>query len=92
MLDNQDKEYIKAAISEAISESEERMTKKMQVLIENEVTPKFNMLADILMDLKDDIKSLSGGDSLQEIKDKVDVHDAIIKRHSEDIAALKKAQ
>lgn len=66
---------------------------RMGVLMENDITPKFNMLAEMLVDLKDE---LSGGsktsERLDDVEERLDVHEAVIRRHNADIEKLKKAQ
>ena len=64
----------------------------MKIVVENEVTPKFNMLAEMLSDLKGEVDQIRKDDDHNKITDKLEVHDAVLKLHSEEIAELKKAQ
>lgn len=64
----------------------------MKIVVENEVTPKFNMLAEMLSDLKEEVDQIPKDGDRQQIADKLEVHDAVLKLHSEEIAELKKAQ
>nr|DAO24630.1 MAG TPA: hypothetical protein [Caudoviricetes sp.] len=64
----------------------------MKIVVENEVTPKFNMLAEMLSDLKGEVDQIPKDDDHKKITDKLEVHDAVLKLHSEEIAELKKAQ
>lgn len=92
MLDEKDLQAIAALMDTKIRESESRMAGLMKVVVENEVTPKFNMLAEMLSDLKGEVDQIPKDDDHKKITDKLEVHDAVLKLHSEEIAELKKAQ
>lgn len=92
MLDEKDLQAIAALMDSKIKESEDRMAGLMKVVMENEVTPKFNMLAEMLSDLKEEGGQIPKDDDHKKITDKLEVHDAVLKLHSEEIAKLKKAQ
>nr|WP_326184280.1 hypothetical protein [uncultured Oscillibacter sp.] len=64
----------------------------MNVIIENQVTPKFNMMAEMLLDLKDEISGDKTAKRLDDTEERLDVHEAVIRRHSAEIEKLKKAQ
>lgn len=64
----------------------------MNVILENEVTPKFNMLADMLLEMKEEISGNKTTARLDDAEERLDVHEAVIRRHSADIEKLKKAQ
>lgn len=50
------------------------------------------MLADILMDLKEEIGDSKTSERLDNVDARLDVHEAAIRRHSAEIEKLKKAQ
>ena len=54
----------------------------MKIVVENEVTPKFNMLAEMLSDLKGEVDQIPKDDDHKKITDKLEVHDAVLKLHS----------
>ena len=64
----------------------------MKIVVENEVTPKFNMLAEMLSDLKEEVGQIPKDNDRKKVIEKLEVHDAVLKLHSEEIAKLKKAQ
>lgn len=64
----------------------------MKVVVENEVTPKFNMLTEMLSDLKEEVGQIPKDNDRKKVIEKLEVHDAVLKLHSEEIAKLKKAQ
>ncbi len=92
MLDEKDLQAIAALMDVKIRESESRMVGLMKVVVENEVTPKFNMLAEMLSDLKEEVDQIPKDNDRKKVTEKLEVHDAVLKLHSEEIAKLKKAQ
>ena len=92
MLDEKDLQALAALMDSKIKESESRMAGLMKIVVENEVTPKFNMLAEMISDLKEEVNQIPKDDDRKKITDKLEVHDAVLKLHSEAIAELKKAQ
>ena len=92
MLDEKDLQAIAALMDSKIKESEDRMAGLMKVVMENEVTPKFNMLAEMLSDLKEEVGQIPKDKDRKMVIEKLEVHDAVLKLHSEEIAKLKKAQ
>ena len=92
MLDEKDLQAIAALMDSKIKESEDRMAGLRKVVMENEVTPKFNMLAEMLSDLKEEVGQIPKDNDRKKVIEKLEVHDAVLKLHSEEIAKLKKAQ
>lgn len=92
MLDEKDLQAIAALMDSKIKESEDRMAGLMKVVMENEVTPKFNMLAEMLSDLKEEVDQIPKDNDRKKVIENLEVHDAVLKLHSEEIAKLKKAQ
>lgn len=64
-------------------------THRMKVLFDTEVTTKFNLLAEELDAIKERIPA---PDILEQIQEELDIQHAVVKRHTKEIQALKKAQ
>ena len=71
-----------------LQEMEERITRSMAVLIESDVTPKFNLLADGIKDIQEKLVPRSRVDDLE---DEVKFLKLMCRQMAEDIAKLKKA-
>ena len=61
----------------------------MHVIVESEITPKFNLLVEGQQTL---LETLAPKSRVEELEEEVDFLKSIIKLHSEQIAELKKAQ
>ena len=61
----------------------------MRVIVESEITPKLNLLADGQKTL---LETLAPKSRVQELEEEVDFLKSIIKLHSQQIAELKKAR
>ena len=61
----------------------------MHVIVESEITPKFNLLVEGQQTL---LETLAPKSRVEELEEEVDFLKFIIKLHSEQIAELKKAQ
>lgn len=64
-------------------------THRMKVLLDTEVTTKFNLLAEELDTIKE---RLPDPDALEKLEDELDLHYAMLKQHTKEIQNLKKAQ
>ena len=71
-----------------LQEMEERITRSMAVLIEGDVTPEFNLLADGIKDIQEKLVPRSRVDDLE---DEVKFLKLMCRQMAEDIAKLKKA-
>lgn len=71
-----------------LQEMEERITCSMAVLIESDVTPKFNLLADGIKDIQEKLVPRSRMDDLE---DEMKFLKLMCRQMAEDIAKLKKA-
>ena len=71
-----------------LQEMEERITRSMAVLIESDVTTKFNLLADGIKDIQEKLVPRSRMDDLE---DEVKFLKLMCRQMAEDIAKLKKA-
>lgn len=67
----------------------EQSTINMQVLLEGLVDPKFNLLADGQKLIQEKMLPM---EALDDAEDRLDVLEAVVRRHSREIEKLKKAQ
>ena len=103
MLDEKDLQAIAKIMDEKIASSEERMTGRMDqklaeqkqdliqcmnVIIESDIMPKFNLLADGIKDIQEKLVPRSHMDDLE---DEVKFLKLMCRQMAEDIAKLKKA-
>ena len=84
MLDEKDLQ----AIQKMIDASEERTRRYMNVLIESDVTPKFNLLADGIKDIQEKLVPRSRVDDLE---DEVKFLKLMYRQMAERVASLEKA-
>ena len=84
MLDEKDLQ----AIQKMIDASEERTRRYMNVLIESDVTPKFNLLADGIKDIQEKLVTRSRVDDLE---DEVKFLKLMVRQMAERVASLEKA-
>lgn len=83
MLDNQDKEDIRNEINREIRESEKRMI----TYFDNELMPKFNALFDLIKTTQQEAPTAP-----ENITERVEALETVVKYHSNEIHKLKKAQ
>ena len=87
------KEEIIGETRELIAQQKEEIldeaTHRMKVLLDTEVTTKFNLLAEELDAIKE---RLPDPDALEKLEDELDLHYAMLKQHTKEIQNLKKAQ
>ena len=87
------KEEIICETRELIAQQKEEIldeaTHRMKVLLDTEVTTKFNLLAEELDAIKE---RLPDPDALEKLEDELDLHYAMLKQHTKEIQNLKKAQ
>nr|DAI03657.1 MAG TPA: hypothetical protein [Caudoviricetes sp.] len=76
-------------IDQKLAQQKKEIMQEVGVLIENEVTPRFNLLAEELDAIKE---RLPAPDILEQIQEELDIQHAVVKRHTKEIQALKKAQ
>ena len=76
-------------IDQKLAQQKKEIMQEVGVLIENEVTPRFNLLAEELDAIKE---RLPAPDILEQIQEEMDIQHAVVKRHTKEIQALKKAQ
>lgn len=68
---------------------QQMMTSTMNVIIENQIDPKFNTLAEGQQTL---LEKLAPKSRVEELEDEVDFLKTVIKLHTKEIEELKKAQ
>ena len=65
---------------------------QMKTLIDLEVTPKFNLLAEGLQNVNDRLDLLATPEEFEIMGSRMDTLELVVKKHSREIAELKKAQ
>ncbi len=85
MLDKEDLQAIAQLIDQRISESENRM----KVLIDQEVTPKFNLLAENQAIMMEKLEKL---DEMEIMDTRLTALEAMVKKLNREVQQLKKAQ
>ena len=65
---------------------------QMKTLIDLEVTPKFNLLAEGLQNVNDRLDRLTTPEEFEIMDSRMDTLELVVKKHSREIAELKKAQ
>lgn len=75
--------------NEDLQAIQQMMTSTMNVIIENQIDPKFNALAEGQQTL---LEKLAPKSRVEELKDEVDFLKTVIKLHTKEIEELKKAQ
>lgn len=75
--------------NEDLQAIQQMMTSTMNVIIENQIDPKFNALAEGQQTL---LEKLAPKSRVEELEDEVDFLKTVIKLHTKEIEELKKAQ
>lgn len=100
MLDEKDLQAIAKLMDEKIGASEARMTERMEsraqesesrmmAMMEAYFEPRFNLLGDQIKLLQE---KMLPAEALEDLEDRMDVAEAMLKQHSREIETLKKAQ
>ena len=107
MLDEKDLQAIAQLMAqqkqEIIGELDARMDQKLasqkkeimgevSALMESYFEPKFNLLADSLAAVNEKLKTLPDPDLMDKMQEELDLHHQLLKLHTKEINALKKAQ
>ena len=91
-MTKEDLQQIRELLQEQKQEIIRECTANMNVIIESEVTPKFNLLADEIAIIK---STMATKEQLKELEarmdDRFDVLEAAVKYHGNEITRLKKA-
>lgn len=85
MLDEKDLQ----AIAQLMAQQRKDIMQDLKVLLDTEVTTKFNLLAEGIEDIQ---RRMPSEDDMDIIDGRLDTLEAIVKKHSREIAELKKAQ
>lgn len=75
-------------IAELLNQQETRIN----LLIENEVTQKMNLMFDKLDGMDEKLDKLTSKSRVEELEDEVSLLKSVVKLHSQEIQELKKAQ
>ena len=81
MLDEKDLQAIDALIA-----------RRLGVVVEADLAPKFDLLADGLAAVNEKLKSLPDPDLMDRMQEELDLPHELLKMHTREIKALKKAQ
>lgn len=81
MLDEKDLQAIDALIA-----------RRLGVVVESDIMPKFDLLADGLASVNEKLNALPDPDLLDKMQEELDLHHQMLKRHTKEINALKRAQ
>ena len=92
MLDEKDLQAIAQLMAQQKQEILKESTSNMQVVLENLVEPKFNLLADDLRVIREKLRALPDPDLMDKLQDELDLHHEMLKIHTDEIKRLKKAQ
>ena len=85
MLDEKDLQ----AIAQLMAQQRKDIMQDLKVLLDTEVTTKFNLLAEGIEDIQ---RRMPSEDDMDIIDGRLDTLEAIVKKHSREISDLKKAQ
>ena len=85
MLDEKDLQVI----AQLMVQQRKDIMQDLKVLLDTEVTTKFNLLAEGIEDIQ---RRMPSEDDMDIIDGRLDTLEAIVKKHSREIAELKKAQ
>ena len=85
MLDEHDLQ----TIAQLLQQQKQEILQEVKVLLEADITPKFNLLADSIQIIDE---KLSPAEAMDDMEDRLDVLEATVRLHSKEIAKLKKVQ
>ncbi len=88
MLTREDLEAISQLMDAKMAAQKKEIIRKVGVLIENEVTPKFNLLAEGQEDI---LRRMPSEDDMDIIDGRLTDLEQTVRRHETEIAALKRA-
>ena len=88
MLDEKDLQ----ALAQLMAQQKQEIINEVKVLLEADIHPKFNLLADGLAAVNEKLKALPDPDLMDKMQEELDLHHDLLKLHTKEIKALKKAQ
>ena len=89
MLDEKDLQAIAALMDSKMAQQKKEIINEVKVLMEADVMPKFDLLADGIKAINE---KMIPAEAIDEIEDRLDALEATVGLHSKEIAKLKKAQ
>ena len=99
MLDEKDLQAIaqlmaglESRMDQKLAQQKKEIISEVKVLIEADIQPKFNLLADGLAAVNEKLKALPDPDLMDKMQEELDLHHELLKQHTREINALKKAQ
>ena len=96
MLDEKDLQAIAQLMDRKLSQQKQEIlkeaTQSMKVLLDAEVTPKFNLLAEEIQGLHEKLDRMAIPEDLELLESRVDTLELAVRKHSREISELKKAQ
>ena len=88
MLDEHDLQ----TIAQLLQQQKQEILQEVKVLLEADITPKFNLLAEGLQNVNDRLDRLTTPEEFEIMGSRMDTLELVVKKHSREIAELKKAQ
>lgn len=88
MLDEKDLQ----ALAQLMAQQKQQIINEVKVLLEADIHPKFDFLADGLAAANEKLKALPDPDLMDKMQEELDLHHDLLKLHTKEIKALKKAQ
>ena len=85
----QQKQEIMGELDTRFAQQKQEIISEVKVLMEADVMPKFNLLADGIKAINE---KMIPAEAIDEIEDRLDALEATVRLHSKEIAKLKKAQ
>ena len=89
MLEEKDLQAIAQLMDAKLTQQKQDIMHDVKVLLDTEVTTKFNLLAEGIEDIQ---RRMPSEDDMDIIDGRLDTLEAIVKKHSREISELKKAQ
>ena len=88
MLDEHDLQTIAQLMQQLMQQQKQEILQEVKVLLEADITPKFNLLADSIQIIDE---KLSPAEAMDDMEDRLEALEATVRLHSKEIAKLKKA-
>ena len=96
MLDEKDIQTLAQLVDQKLSQQKKEIlvetAHQMKVILEADVTPKFNLLAEEIQALHEMLDRLTSPEEIELLESRLDTLELVVKKHSREIAELKKAQ
>lgn len=89
---SQQKQEIIGELDTKLASQKKEIMGEVSALMESYFEPKFNLLADSLAAVNEKLKALPDPDLMDKMQEELDLHHQLLKLHTKEINALKKAQ